>query len=125
MYGKKKNVSDLLLNRGEFGGPESSTRNMDMDTPGATDRRASTCAKQMVRLWGAVSNNDAEIVEDAQVEPDLTRSLVASTLHYAEETYPDWADTFRRVLVGVMLTVQTRDVNIQGQIRSPPPRARR
>ena len=54
VYCNMKNVSDLLLNRDEFGGPESSTRNMDMDTHGMMGRphrREDTRAKQMGRMW--------------------------------------------------------------------------
>ena len=118
-YGNKKNVSGLLLNRDEFGGPESSTRNMDMDTHETTEQprgREDTCAKQMGRMWDDVSNNDGEIVVDVQVDPDLTRSLVASRLQYADVNYPDWADNIGSVSIRVILMVQTRAVNIQGQI---------
>ena len=113
----KKNVSDILLGRDEFGGSESSTRNMDAD--GAANqliRCEDTCAIQMGRMWGGVSINDGRIVADVQVGPDLTRSIVASRLKYDEENYTDWADTLRRVSIGVVLMAQTRAVNIQDQI---------
>ena len=93
---------------------------MDMDTHGPMDpphRRADTRAKQLGRMRDDISTNEGEIVEDAQVDPGLTRSLVASTLHYSEETYLDWEDTIRGVSIGVILMVQTLDVNTQGQIR--------
>ena len=118
-YCAKKNVSDILLNRDDFGGAEGPTRNMDMDTHGAMDqphRREDTCAAQMGRILGDVSNNDGKIVADVQVDADPTRSIVASTLRYADGNFPDWADTIRRVSIGVVLMVQTRAVNIQGRI---------
>ena len=118
-YGKKTNVAELLLSRDEFGGAESSTQSMDMDTHGMADRphhREDTRAKQMGRMWGDVSNNDARIVADAKVDPDPTRSLVVSPSQYVGETYPYWTDTIRRVAIGVILMVQTRAVNIHGRI---------
>ena len=61
--GNKENVAGLLLNVGDFGGPESSARNMDVGTHGATDRphrREDTRAKQMDRTGYEVSHNDGE-----------------------------------------------------------------
>ena len=121
--GNRGNVSGLLLRIGEFGGPESSKRNMDMDTNGATDpphRREDTRPKQMGRMWGDVPNKDCEIVAGAHVYPNLARSMVASRLQYAGGTYTDWAYTIRRVSIGVVLMVQARAVNIQWGIHFPP-----
>ena len=113
----KKNVPAILLGRDEFGGSESSTRNMDAD--GAANqlaRCADTCASQMDRMWEGVSMNEGRIVADVQVDPDLTRSIVAARMKYAEENYTDWTETLRRVSIGVVLMAQTRAVNIQDQI---------
>ena len=118
-YSDEQDISSLLIARDEFGGSESSMRNMDTganEAPNRIDRCEDTCFSQMDRMWEGVSINDGKIVADVQVDPDLTRSIVAARLKYAEENYPDWTDTIRRVSIGVILMVQTRAVNIQDQI---------